>query len=93
MRFVRRRPDLARTCEECGYTWRVPRRVARRRIGSISMFSVAPGGRTVDRGELAREVAAISAQNQAVETYQHCPGCGAERFTQHAADDDPPAGT
>jgi len=25
------------------------------------MFSVAPGGRTVDRGELAREVAAISA--------------------------------
>ena len=47
--------------------------------------------RTFDRGELAREVASISADNQTVETYQHCPKCGAERFTQHAVrDDDPP---
>jgi hypothetical protein len=55
------------------------------------MFNVAPGGRTIDRGELAREVAAISAANQAPEAYQHCPACGADRFTQHAVRDDPPA--
>jgi hypothetical protein len=55
------------------------------------MFSVAPGGRTVDRGELAREVAAISATNQAPQAYQHCPACSADRFTQHAVGDDPPA--
>lgn len=55
------------------------------------MFNVVPNSRTLDRGELAREVASISAENQTVKTYQHCPKCGAERFTQHAVrDDDPP---
>lgn len=91
MRFGWHRADLARTCEECGHTWRVPHSAARRRIGSIAMFSVAPGGRTIDRGELAREVAAISAANQAPEAYQHCPACGADRFTQRAVRHDPPA--
>jgi hypothetical protein len=53
------------------------------------MFNVAPNWRTLDRGELAREVASISAENQTVKTFQHCPKCGAERFTQHAVRDDP----
>ena len=54
------------------------------------MFNAVPNAWTVDRGELAREVASISAENQAVETYQHCPECGADRFTQHAVRGDPP---
>ncbi len=86
MRFVWQRPDLARTCEECGYTWCVPRSAAKRRLRSISMFSAAPNSQS--RRELARPVASISAQNQTFETYQHCPGCGSERFTQHAVRDD-----
>jgi predicted nucleic-acid-binding Zn-ribbon protein len=92
VRFVWQRPDVARTCEECGYTWRVPRSAAKRRLRSISMFNVAPNWRTLDRGELAREVASISAENQTVKTFQHCPKCGAERFTQHAVRDDDPRG-
>lgn len=88
MRFVWQRPDLARTCRECGYTWRVPRAAARRRLRSISGFNVAPSAWSLDRAELAREVASISAENQSLETYQHCPECGAERFTQHAVRDD-----
>jgi DNA-directed RNA polymerase subunit M/transcription elongation factor TFIIS len=92
VRFVWPRPDLARTCEECGYTWRVRRSAAKRRLRSISAFSVTPDSRTLDRGELAREVASISAENQTFETYQHCPECGAERFTQHAVSDDDPPG-
>jgi DNA-directed RNA polymerase subunit M/transcription elongation factor TFIIS len=92
VRFVWQRPDVARTCEECEYTWRVPRSAAKRHLRSISMFSVAPNGRTLDRGELAREVTAISAQNQTVGTYEHCPKCGADRFTQHAFRDDEPPG-
>jgi hypothetical protein len=53
------------------------------------MFNAAPNSQS--RRELARQVGSISAGNQTVETYQHCPGCGAERFTQHAVrDDDPP---
>jgi DNA-directed RNA polymerase subunit M/transcription elongation factor TFIIS len=91
VRFVWQRPDLARTCEECGYTWRVPRSAAKRRLRSISMFNVAPNRWTLDRGELAREVTSISAANRTVETYEHCPRCGADRFTEHAVrDDDPP---
>jgi RNase P subunit RPR2 len=91
VRFVWQRPDVARTCEECGYIWRVPRSAARRRIRSISMFNAAPNSRTLNRGELARQVASISAANQTFEIYEHYPECGAARFTQHAArDDDPP---
>ncbi len=91
MRFGWQRPDLARTCEKCGYTWRVPRSVAKRRMRSISAFNVAPNSRILDRGELARQVASISAENQALETYQHCPKCGAEQFSQHSVrNDDPP---
>ena len=89
MRFVWQRADLARTCEKCGYTWRVPRSAARRRVRSISMFNAAPNSRSLN--ELARQVASISAENQVFETYEHCPECGADRFTQHAVrDDDPP---
>jgi hypothetical protein len=60
-------------------------------VRSISGFQVAPGGRGADRGELAREVGSISAENQAVEALRHCPECGADQFTQHAAHGDPSA--
>ncbi|HJZ29353.1 MAG TPA: hypothetical protein VJ370_23985 [Streptosporangiaceae bacterium] len=89
MRFMWRRPDLARTCDECGHTWRVPRSAARRRIRSISMFNPAPNSQS--RRELARQVTSISAANRTFEIYEHCPECAAGRFTQHAVrDDDPP---
>jgi ribosomal protein S27AE len=83
--------EYARTCGQCGYTWRVPRSAGRRRVGSISGFQVARGGGGVDRGELAREVGSISAENQAVEALRHCPECGADQFTQQAAHGDPSA--
>jgi hypothetical protein len=63
----------------------VPRSAARRRVGSIDAFQVAR-----DRGELAREIRSISAQNQAVDTYQHCPECGADQFTDRAVRGDQP---
>ena len=89
VRFVWQRPDVARTCEECGYTWRVPRSAAKRHLRSISMFNAAPNSQS--RRELARQVTSISAANQTFETYKHCPRCGADRFTEHAVrDDDPP---
>jgi hypothetical protein len=51
------------------------------------MFNAAPSSRTLNRAELARQVASISAENQALEPYHHCPECGSDRFTQHAATD------
>jgi hypothetical protein len=48
--------------------------------------------RTLNRDELARQVASISTENQALETYHRCTECGAEQFTQHAVHDDDPPG-
>jgi hypothetical protein len=52
------------------------------------MFNAAPNSRS--RVELARQVASISAEKQALEVYHRCPECGAERFTEHAVGDNPP---
>jgi DNA-directed RNA polymerase subunit M/transcription elongation factor TFIIS len=75
--------EFERTCAECGYVWRVPRSAARRRVGSISMISVATQT-GVDRAELAREVSAASTANQPAEVLRRCPKCGADKFSQRA---------
>jgi len=78
--------EYVRTCDECGTTWSVPARAARRRIRSISSFDAAPRGvNSGDRGGLARQVASIEDANQVWETARQCPKCGSERFTQRAA--------
>lgn len=82
MRLPWQAAEYARTCAECGYTWRVPRSAARRRFRSISAFNVAGSGAMIDRAELRNEVNSISAQNQPAETFRHCPQCGADHFTQ-----------
>ena len=89
MRLPWQRADYARTCDKCGCTWRVPRSAARRRVRSISSFLAVPNSTTLDRSEVARQVQALSREKQAVEVFQHCPGCGSDRFTQHTARDDP----
>jgi len=54
------------------------------------MFNAAPNSQS--RRELARQVTSISVANRTFEIYEHCPECGADRFTQHAVhDDDRPA--
>jgi ssDNA-binding Zn-finger/Zn-ribbon topoisomerase 1 len=36
----------------------------------------------IDRAELRNEIQSIEAQNQPVETFRHCPKCGADHFAQ-----------
>jgi hypothetical protein len=84
VRFPWQPEEYERTCVECGYTWRVPRSAARRRRRFISTFMAAPGGRTIDRPELAREIASIEAMKEPAEVFRQCPKCGAEHFTQRA---------
>lgn len=91
MRFPWQAREYERTCLKCGYTWRVPRSAARRRRRTISMFSVA-SPRTIDRAELGREVASISAENQRTEAFRECPKCGAVRFTQRSLHSEAPSG-
>ena len=54
------------------------------------MLNAAPNAQS--RRDLARQVTSISAANQTFEVYEHCPECGAARFTQHAARDGEPPG-
>jgi hypothetical protein len=91
VRFPWQRQDYARTCSEYGYTWRVPRSATRRRFRPVSAFLTTLNGRTLDRGELARQVQSLSVEKQAIEVFQHCPECGADQFTQHAVRSEPPA--
>ena len=91
VRFPWRAREYERTCVKCGYTWRVPRSAARRRRRTISTFSVA-SPRTIDRAELRREVASISAENQQAEAFRECPKCGAVRFTQRSVRGEAPQG-
>jgi hypothetical protein len=83
MRFPWQPREYARTCAECGHSWRVPRWAAQPRVRSISGMSVA-SRTTIDRGELTREVDSVAAANQSADTYRHCPKCGADHFTQRA---------
>ena len=83
MRFPWQPQEYARTCAECGYIWRVPKRAAQRRVRSISMISVATRT-TIDRAELTREIESASAANQSADTFRRCPRCGADHFTQRA---------
>ncbi len=81
MRLPWQAREYERTCDNCGYTWRVPRSAARHRVRSISMISTA-SPRSIDRVELAREVNSIAAENQLTEGFRHCPRCDAEQFEQ-----------
>ena len=81
--------EYERTCAECGYTWRVPRSIARRGIRGLAGLGMSgldaaaatrasrssPNG----RGDLD---AAIEARAELMEGYRVCAKCGADDFTQ-----------
>ncbi len=56
---------------------------------SLRMFSdlwvTTNTGETTDSTDLSRQVGSISAQNQQIEAFRHCPRCGADNFTQGAS--------
>jgi len=82
-----------RTCSDCGATWQVPRRFARRYRQGISSFNVAEMSRrpmiirggpgdAVDWTELNSEVQASMAVGQQSAAFRVCPKCGSDRYTQ-----------
>lgn len=76
-----------RTCQECGYSWQVPRSIARYRMRGISATTVTgasmegglgqpggPGLSSLHRG--------IAARAETMEGYRICAKCGVDSFTQ-----------
>ena len=77
--------EWERTCSECGYTWRVPRSIARRGIRGMSAVTVR--GATADLPfttpvRSAPLKADIEARAEQMEGFRVCAKCGADDFTQ-----------
>ena len=76
--------EWERTCSECGYTWRVPRSIARRGIRGMSAMTVrgATAGPMHDTHNVSGLSADIEARAELMEGYRVCAKCGADDFTQ-----------
>jgi predicted nucleic-acid-binding Zn-ribbon protein len=78
--------EWERTCSECGYTWRLPRSIARRGIRGMSAFTVrgatATAGPMQDTSNISALSADIEARAELMEGYRVCAKCGADDFTQ-----------
>jgi predicted nucleic-acid-binding Zn-ribbon protein len=79
--------EYERTCAECGYSWRVPRSIARRGTRTSPGFRLT---RTTQPGsigqpgqnDLARLQANIISRAEQMEAFRICAKCGIENFTQ-----------
>ena len=87
MRIRLRAAEYERTCQECGYSWRVPRSIARRGMRGVSAMSVM--GATRERGfgqpggfGLNNMMSGISARAETMEGFRICSVCGVDKFTQ-----------
>lgn len=71
-----------RTCADCGYSWRVPRYFARKRV--VSIYGATCGGiRAHRRGPAEADLQAGRAAVEQAESLRTCPKCGSEHFSQH----------
>jgi hypothetical protein len=82
-----RAAEYERTCTECGYTWRVPRAIARRGIHGMSAMTFV--GATRERGfgqaggrGLNSLAGDIAARAETMEGFRICSKCGIDKFTQ-----------
>jgi predicted nucleic-acid-binding Zn-ribbon protein len=75
--------QFRRTCNECGYSWLVPRSIARRGIRGMSAASVAGSAREATlTGASADLGAGIEARAEVMESYRICAKCGVDDFSQ-----------
>jgi hypothetical protein len=73
-----------RTCRECGYTWRVPRSIARRGIRGMSAMSVrgASAGSRRSNTNIGNLRSTIASRADLMEGFRICAKCGVDDFTQ-----------
>jgi hypothetical protein len=84
--------EWIRTCNECGYSWRVPRSIARRGIRGMSAINFT--GRTAAAGygganrrpiSTGGVRADIGARADLMEGFRICAKCGVDNFSQRPA--------
>ena len=76
--------EWERTCRECGYTWRVPRSIARRGIRGMSAMSAmgATRGAWASNSSLGGMRSEIAGRAELMEQFRICAKCGVDDFTQ-----------
>jgi hypothetical protein len=76
--------EWERTCSGCGYTWRVPRSIARRGIRGMSAVTVrgSTAGPLRDTRNVGALSASIGARAELMEGFRICAKCGTDDFTQ-----------
>jgi predicted nucleic-acid-binding Zn-ribbon protein len=75
-----------RTCKECGYSWLVPRSIARRTWRGISAISVSGATRGAASVRTSADLSAgIGARADEMESYRICAKCGVDDFSQQPA--------
>ncbi len=76
--------EWERTCRECGYTWRVPRSIARRGIRGMSAVSVmgATRGSWASNASMGGMRSGIAGRAELMEQFRICAKCGVDAFTQ-----------
>jgi hypothetical protein len=77
--------EWERTCAACGYTWRVPRAIARggvRGMSSVSLRSAGARPRAGGSGSFAATRGIIETRAEQIEGFRKCAKCGADEFTQ-----------
>jgi hypothetical protein len=82
--------EYERTCANCGYSWRVPRSIARRGIPRMSGWRVSGGafpggfGRPGGPGfaEARSDISSRAEQAEQMEGFRICAKCGVDKFTQ-----------
>ena len=81
MRFPWQARGYERTCQDCGYSWRVPGTAGRRGMRPISGYSTMPRGLLVPDDSVP-ELASPEAISEVAGAYRHCPRCSSERYSQ-----------
>ncbi len=84
--------EWVRTCNECGYSWRVPRKIARRGIRGMSAINftgrIATAGYgganrlPISTGQVHSD---IGARAELMEGFRICARCGVDDFSQRPA--------
>jgi len=83
--------EWERTCAECGYSWRVPRAIARGGIRGMSARSLGSAGPRLNPGSFATPGSftdarrGIETRAEQMDAFRICAKCSADDFTQRPA--------
>lgn len=83
MRIPWRTQEYERTCDECGYVWRVPKEIARPRMRALPGEAI-PQSPQLAAGQAEAVMAANAALGERAAAFRQCPRCESDRYKQRA---------